>query len=314
MSEQTPIDPSMLSPEDQAEFLQSDDEIIEHQPNQESAEFELTPEIEAIIMEKVRDINADGIAFTTTKKPMLASILRSGLIGGARGSGSNEEHLKKWFLRMSKERLVGEGSKIWFNINGRSAKGKNPLKESIYGQSAEFYSDVISVIFDISKFREISGGAYSRYGMPWREYENEYKDRFGKKPRPGIHTFSNQNKQGAIIEPFEVQNVENNENNRGTSENASDFGFEAPFRIAPRFFTGFAMHGKITKQEVLEMSSLILETDKDNPKLLVPIYDDSGNLLWPKQMSYEEVKAFVAERDKNQEISDDQVSDIEGQN
>ena len=36
---------------------------------------------------------------------------------------------------------------------------------------------------------------------------------------------------------------------------------------------------------------------KDKLDRLVPIYDKQGNLLWPKQMSYEEVKEFVAQCD-----------------
>jgi hypothetical protein len=43
----------------------------------------------------------------------------------------------------------------------------------------------------------------------------------------------------------------------------------------------------------------MLDVFKDRANLLLPIYDLVGNLLWPKQMSYEEVKKFVAERDKN---------------
>ena len=33
---------------------------------------------------------------------------------------------------------------------------------------------------------------------------------------------------------------------------------------------------------------------------IVPVYDTHGNLLWPKQMSYEEVKKYVAEREAKQ--------------
>jgi hypothetical protein len=44
-------------------------------------------------------------------------------------------------------------------------------------------------------------------------------------------------------------------------------------------------------QEILEYARFIGE------QYGLPLFDLDGNLLWPKQMSYEEVKAFVAERD-----------------
>ncbi len=37
---------------------------------------------------------------------------------------------------------------------------------------------------------------------------------------------------------------------------------------------------------------------------LVPIYDSFGNLLWPKQMRYEEVKQFVAEREAKKKVEE----------
>jgi len=49
--------------------------------------------------------------------------------------------------------------------------------------------------------------------------------------------------------------------------------------------------------------SLVIDKIKKNyeetSENLIPAYNESGDLLWPKQMSYEEVKRFVAERDKN---------------
>ena len=47
-----------------------------------------------------------------------------------------------------------------------------------------------------------------------------------------------------------------------------------------------------------EIGKIELELDKEKPHLINPIYDVNGNLLWPKQMSYEEVKTFVSEKDK----------------
>ncbi|MGA2418436.1 MAG: hypothetical protein ABSF55_04345 [Candidatus Staskawiczbacteria bacterium] len=39
---------------------------------------------------------------------------------------------------------------------------------------------------------------------------------------------------------------------------------------------------------------------KGREKLIVPIYDVSGNLLWPEQMAYDKVRELVVERDKKE--------------
>lgn len=55
---------------------------------------------------------------------------------------------------------------------------------------------------------------------------------------------------------------------------------------------------------IQKIAKIIKQIDQINS--FVPIYDAGGNLLWPRQMSYEEVKKFVAERDKekNKETKD----------
>ena len=52
------------------------------------------------------------------------------------------------------------------------------------------------------------------------------------------------------------------------------------------------------QQHVNEVVRAMQETYKNKPEMMVPIYDRGGNLLWPQQMSYEETKKFVAERDE----------------
>jgi len=78
-------------------------------------------------------------------------------------------------------------------------------------------------------------------------------------------------------------------------------------RIPPRLFRGIFIWSegesewgrKATREKVGGVVTTMLDVFKDRANLLLPIYDLVGNLLWPKQMSYEEVKKFVAERDKN---------------
>lgn len=55
-----------------------------------------------------------------------------------------------------------------------------------------------------------------------------------------------------------------------------------------------------SQKQIYEIVSNRLSRIFNNKKSrVVPVYDRLGNLLWPKKMSYEEVKKFVAERDKN---------------
>lgn len=50
-----------------------------------------------------------------------------------------------------------------------------------------------------------------------------------------------------------------------------------------------------------EIAGIQMLINNDNPERLMPIYDIDGNLLWPKEMTHEEVIRFVEERDKLKE-------------
>lgn len=52
--------------------------------------------------------------------------------------------------------------------------------------------------------------------------------------------------------------------------------------------------------EAQKIAQMMQEIYGGKESLLIPIYDIHGNLWWPKQMSHEEVKKFVAERDKKE--------------
>jgi len=43
------------------------------------------------------------------------------------------------------------------------------------------------------------------------------------------------------------------------------------------------------------LEAIIAQMEKSS--CLLPVYDENGNLLWPRQISYEEVKQFVDARD-----------------
>jgi hypothetical protein len=104
----------------------------------------------------------------------------------------------------------------------------------------------------------------------------------------------------------------------------SDNGFMITRRVAPRHFDGiyltlerYGQHWDINERKkcfkeskplvkkrvkgAVEMMQQVSEKTGKNRYL--PIYDLYGNLLWPKEMNYEEVKQFVAEREEEQKRS-----------
>ncbi len=87
---------------------------------------------------------------------------------------------------------------------------------------------------------------------------------------------------------------------RGWEKNGkcdSEFGFNLnKSRLASNIFKGLILKNFNT-EELNFIKEIEREIYKYKEKLLLPIYDIKGNLLWPKQMSYEEVKKFVAERE-----------------
>jgi hypothetical protein len=83
-------------------------------------------------------------------------------------------------------------------------------------------------------------------------------------------------------------------NEHGDLCTTNEYGFSLSSRVAPRRFRGLVCD-EIHFQKVLP---IMLETYKDKPDLLVPIYDETGNLLWPKKMSFDEVKRAIEDKNK----------------
>ena len=57
---------------------------------------------------------------------------------------------------------------------------------------------------------------------------------------------------------------------------------------------------EINQDDLSKLIAIMGNAFKDDKEKLLPVYDAVGNLLWPKQMNYEEVKNFVEERDKKE--------------
>jgi hypothetical protein len=98
----------------------------------------------------------------------------------------------------------------------------------------------------------------------------------------------------------------------------SEHGFAGPVRVAPRKFLGVVVqctdtiktkneYGNEKETRVLstdtekwqrsvnDLAETLLKTDEMHPDRLIPIYDVYGNMLWPKNLSHEEVQKMVQE-------------------
>jgi hypothetical protein len=278
-------------------------------------EAELSPEEIEKIMEKVQDINQKGITFSKIdfKWPMpvlptgegkLESIFKHGLIGTTiqQLDIERDTHVSTNVIHKDKfvKSIKGKNRPdVFFHILGRGKNIGLHYDPKYYFEDEETMGDVIYdkytydnvyIIFDISKYKEdeIDGN------KPLSSYT------FSLYPGKDREIYTKRNKEGKLL------SLDN------------DYGFRLSPRVPPRYFQGvcFTILDENTKnkkdwEQASEKSpkliakraeSIAREMQKGSKaKLqnLVPVYDVEGNLWWPKQMSYDEVKKFVEERDKD---------------
>lgn len=289
-------------------------------------EKELSPEIVEKVMEKVQDILRDGVAYSSVEAlpadldvnnkitpdryhrlkgywdkytnpyfETIRSVMRYGLLGANISERKQEkrllgeERIKKWASEVKRR-----GKFVHFNILGRIAEQPPvaerkaiPLTRSINHPEENFFE--FAVIFDISSYAEgESVAGFNDKVVTQRKTMHPVKAYF-----PGGELPREFDKQGRLV-PY------------------LDYGFITRDRISPRQFRGVILN---THLNIKEMNT-ILEKDvlrelvprfignmteaQKNPTLLVPIYDEQGNLLWPRKMSHIEVGELLAEREKQQ--------------
>lgn len=237
--------------------------------------------------EKTRDERASDMVNDTQKK--LSDALKDGLLAYEPYYGDNEaekefyEKLKEQNLdrrsRWAKHTRRWRNSGIYFNIIGESTiPNRNPYEGNLWNVNAD-----LSLIFDLSRHERLDkkGGHFE-----------------GTKYKPG--------------QSFVAHGSRNYNPNFGKAFISPMFGFKAFYRVAPRFFQGIVINRQLNEipkglEDVYSAElKTIVETEtatlEDKKNLLLPIYDSGGNLLWPRKMSYEEVKQFVAERDQGKQL------------
>lgn len=75
-------------------------------------------------------------------------------------------------------------------------------------------------------------------------------------------------------------------------------------RVPTRMMVGIQT-GDLSRSDELKGMITQEKAEKFAQKLHIPVYDTEGNLTWPKQMSYEEVRQFVAKRDAEGESEEE---------
>jgi len=271
-------------------------------------------EAEKVVMEKVQDINREGTAFHAApysrgdsgekKERLLRSIFSAGLLGfcfsydGAvrpyEEFRREDNKAKIWIgtARMTKRNILN------FNIVGRSIRSISEI------EGTGWFGSIRSVgfIFDLSEFSEDSPVLASEIDSPkskfkfkfrtfravWRGYMvGEWRRRFGdKKPgHPDIKKYLQKHKAQSWItdEGFPIPHP--------------DDGFALTPRVKPRMLRGIVI-GDLILEETPDVINVMKQCYEKKKQMMLPMYDQKGNLLWPRKMTYQEVKQFVAERDK----------------
>lgn len=297
-------------------------------------EAALSPEAIEKIMEKVQDINSKDIAYTSIRRTdRIAEILEQGLLGTVTqqgfGAESEERNRKEeWAQASHGER----NTTVHFNITGRSI---NTTPKNSYeglelvgeiGKSEHMNKGGIAIIFDLTTFKEQEPSQWRHQGtsqktktfrVAGQDVLRNIRSRFdlndpetGKPLSDQEHGFTLNHRvaprffKGLVVFVSISRKPTEKEIQRWlardeakTQASGSKIGMawkEKNYREIDVENPDRNGSSPLIKKLAVEMQ----EVNKNNPERLLPIYDIFGNLLWPKQMSYEEVKKYVAERDK----------------
>ncbi|OGZ63195.1 MAG: hypothetical protein A3C58_00030 [Candidatus Staskawiczbacteria bacterium RIFCSPHIGHO2_02_FULL_34_10] len=243
----------------------------------------------------------------TTKR--LDSILKNGVIGGAlqyKGQYDMIVNAKKWKNALNQDKQ----NFVHFNIMGRSLQfvsGKKPVvrTEMEYSMYMKQRGST-GIIFDISDFRELEPKFYKNNPAKklkrntffvndpivsgiWNRIKEEAQDiKIGDERLRKLGKIDSSFKQERSDWKYYFDN--------GNPLPEEEYGFALSPRIQPKRFRGVVVN--IYKDDPKQIIENIIKS-MSSLKRLLPVYSTRGELLWPKQMSYGEVKKFVEERDKD---------------
>jgi hypothetical protein len=303
------------------ERLKTEIELVSSGKEAKGIEKELSPELIEKIMDKVEDVNKKGMAYhvlgaasSEVKSMGVLNVLKRDLQFGLLGNMGRVSPRKNLIEEYSKfkDQNPSFSEKNWaksvrkfkpapvfFNIVGRSEislwnrrlypYAKFEIANSTWVRSKE---DKIVITFDLSKFKEVED--IELFKNPENLKTNTY---YNDCPSVGSPGYAN-----------------------------TEEGFILSSRVAPRFFKGIVFNllsnekndkGENIRKDCTdpvmmqeradEIVSTMKEAYKNREDMLLPVYDVYGNLYWPKNMNYKEVKKFVAEKNKEKGLDSPDV-------
>jgi hypothetical protein len=276
-------------------------------PNQENI---ITPEVLETVFNKVQDIKEEGTAFLAlgsndtsgvgegiSLEQRLELVLKTGVLNpnllGAilKNEGKGEEGE---VIHVEGEPDLKKRGNIYFNIIGKSAKWNYDTEkwEEVKIENDGYLSDMkdevdnIALIFDLDKFRSEREVDYKEF-LESPEIFNEKREGWNWKNPPKSRAYTYNARMGSFNRALDTEIPFTSE---GLPMADAGFGYVLANRIPPRFFKGLVLRPQegnssdILVKKVIEAMSL-----NSKPENLVPVYDIKGNLLWPKQLSHDEI-------------------------
>ena len=279
------------------------------------------------VIEKMDEIKKEAIgAQKSIGIKRLIDVLKLGVQGGVNMENERKEYgVQEWkeSLKSTKKNLVH------FNIVGRSfdAWGRRKISPTEIGNSRYMRRQgSVGIIFDISRMRELP--PQHRNIGTWCRGRRK-RDTF-RTNSPELHSVWEKLKQKYPDLELGDERIKNYNDifdgkfdEEGYPLPDTEYGFVLSPRIQPRSFQGIVITKELQKsssyriatpEEYLSewqknaVESVVAAYGEDFDRYL-PVYDTDGNLLWPKQMSYEEVKKFVAERNAGKRGIEDRRRD-----
>ena len=294
---------------------------------QSQVDFVLSPEVEAMVMKKVCNVNEKGNGITAImgfradseeNLKKLNDILEMGLLGNAEHKIKDANNRKAAWVKAAR----GGQAKIWMNIVGAGGDIQF-VSDAFYfscdGTELGFLLDLKSYKHKLTAIKDESCGTS-------RSYRASPGGGLGMIERKAVAAGFNPEGTWEELKAFLIANREKLEVTDETLKYFGQYyiadsenGFVASPRIAPRNFKGLVFRptrgiirgsytGRVIKEtdktvadkKLRQIVQQILSTYSQKPELIMPIYDIDGNLLWPNQMSYAEVLKLIEKREESE--------------
>ena len=304
----------------------------------EKIQKELSPETVEKTMEKVFDIDTKGTAYSSigavdtmftvndfpigskqeketqdrewnTLKEKAQKVLSDGFIGISKKDTEEANYKnKEKYIEHAKERKISI-QYVYANIVGRSEGESDKIYATEIGNS-NWISGVdfsVVVVFDKDFFEEDepkrNNLKRSLLKDKWKFSTDDpqvvYFYEKAKKIKPEIIIGDESLKNYGENATFGLRGKGFDED--GKPHPSQDYGFVFFPRVPKRTFKGLVV--KIPKDEqydqrIQEVADAVIESN-----LEIPIYDTDGNVLWPKKMSFGEVKRSIRDKYKEKQTT-----------